>query len=60
MARITTRFRGGGAKRRYRIIDFRRDKDDVAATVRHIEYDLIVQRASLCWNMQTARSVISA
>ena len=39
MGRITTRFRGGGAKRRYRIIDFRRDKDDVAAQVMHIEYD---------------------
>ncbi|HOG51537.1 MAG TPA: 50S ribosomal protein L2, partial [Lentisphaeria bacterium] len=39
MGRITTRFRGGGTKRRYRIIDFRRDKDDVAAKVMHIEYD---------------------
>jgi len=37
--RITTRHRGGGVKRRYRIIDFRRDKDDVAAKVIHIEYD---------------------
>ncbi|MDD4098673.1 MAG: 50S ribosomal protein L2 [Lentisphaeria bacterium] len=37
--RVTTRFRGGGEKRRYRIIDFRRDKDDVAAKVLHIEYD---------------------
>ena len=39
VGRITTRFRGGGVKRRYRIIDFRRDKDDVAAKVIHIEYD---------------------
>ena len=37
--RITTRFRGGGVKRRYRLIDFRRNKDDVAAKVAHIEYD---------------------
>ncbi|MHC4473080.1 MAG: 50S ribosomal protein L2 [Planctomycetota bacterium] len=37
--RITARRRGGGHKRRYRQIDFRRDKDDVPATVTSIEYD---------------------
>jgi large subunit ribosomal protein L2 len=37
--RITTRFRGGGAKRRYRQIDFKRDKDGILATVKSIEYD---------------------
>ncbi len=38
--RITSRFRGGGHKRRYRIIDFRRrDKAGVPATVAAIEYD---------------------
>jgi len=37
--RTTSRFRGGGHKRRYRFIDFRRDKDDVAATVVSVEYD---------------------
>ena len=37
--RITTRVRGGGNKRRYRMIDFRRAKDGVTATVQHIEYD---------------------
>lgn len=37
--RITTRRRGGGHKRRYRRIDFRRDKDGVPGTVKHIEYD---------------------
>jgi large subunit ribosomal protein L2 len=36
---ICTRFRGGGAKRMYRIIDFKRRKDDVAAQVISIEYD---------------------
>lgn len=36
---ITNRFRGGGHKRRYRKIDFRRDKDGVAAKVAAIEYD---------------------
>lgn len=37
--RITTRHRGGGNKVRYRVIDFRRDKDGVPARVAHIEYD---------------------
>jgi len=37
--RITSRFRGGGHKRRYRKIDFRRDKHGVPATVKGIQYD---------------------
>ncbi len=37
--RITTRHRGGGHKRRYRIIDFKRDKDAIPARVERIEYD---------------------
>ena len=37
--RITLRFRGGGAKRKYRLIDFRRNKDGVVGTVASIEYD---------------------
>lgn len=37
--RITVRHRGGGAKRKYRIIDFKRTKDNVPATVSAIEYD---------------------
>ncbi|MGQ9888156.1 MAG: 50S ribosomal protein L2 [Aggregatilineales bacterium] len=37
--RITVRHRGGGHKRRYRIIDFKRDKFDCAAQVVSIEYD---------------------
>ena len=36
---ITVRFRGGGHKRMYRIIDFKRKKDNVWATVLSIEYD---------------------
>jgi len=35
----TSRHRGGGHKRRYRIIDFKRNKDGVKATVKTIEYD---------------------
>lgn len=37
--RITTRFRGGGVKRNYRQIDFKRNKDGIPAKVAHIEYD---------------------
>jgi large subunit ribosomal protein L2 len=37
--RITTRHRGGGHKRRYRVIDFKRDKDGIPSKVAHIEYD---------------------
>jgi large subunit ribosomal protein L2 len=37
--RVTSRHRGGGHKRRYRIIDFRRSKDGVPASVASIEYD---------------------
>ena len=37
--RTTVRFRGGGVKRRYRIIDFKRDKDNIPAKVQTIEYD---------------------
>ncbi|HLB62118.1 MAG TPA: 50S ribosomal protein L2 [Actinomycetota bacterium] len=37
--RITMRHQGGGSKRRYRTVDFRRDKDGIPAKVAHIEYD---------------------
>ncbi len=37
--RVTIRHRGGGAKRKYRIIDFKRNKDNIKATVKSIEYD---------------------
>lgn len=37
--KITVRHRGGGHKRQYRVIDFRRFKDDVPATVASIQYD---------------------
>jgi len=39
MGRITARRRGGGHKRRYRLIDFKRDKDGVPGRVKSIEYD---------------------
>ena len=37
--RITVRHQGGGHKHHYRMVDFRRDKDGVSATVERIEYD---------------------
>ena len=37
--RITVRHRGGGTKRKYRVIDFKRNKDGMPATVLSIEYD---------------------
>ena len=37
--KMTVRYLGGGHKRRYRSIDFKRDKDNIEATVKSIEYD---------------------
>ena len=37
--RMTMRYIGGGHKRKYRIIDFKRDKDGVVGTVKTVEYD---------------------
>ena len=37
--KMTVRYRGGGHKRRYRVIDFKRDKYNMSATVQTIEYD---------------------
>jgi large subunit ribosomal protein L2 len=39
LGRVTVRFRGGGHKKSYRVIDFKRRKADVPATVERIEYD---------------------
>ena len=36
---ITVRHRGGGSRRKYRVIDFKRDKQDMPATVQRLEYD---------------------
>src|SRR6516162_10283144 len=37
--RVTSRFIGGGAKKAYRVVDFKRDKFGIPATVAAIEYD---------------------
>ena len=39
LGRITARYRGGGSKRQYRLIDFKRDKDGIPARVASVEYD---------------------
>lgn len=39
LGRVTSRFRGGGHKRSYRLVDFKRRKTDVPAVVERIEYD---------------------
>src|SRR5215470_8621838 len=39
LGRITVRFRGGGHKKAYRVVDFKRTKIDVPATVERLEYD---------------------
>lgn len=39
LGRITTRHRGGGHKRHYRLVDFKRDKENIPARVGSIEYD---------------------
>ena len=56
--KITVRHRGGGSRRKYRIIDFKRRKDGVPATVVGIEYDpnrtaniaLICSAGTESWN----------
>lgn len=59
--RITTRRRGGGHKRQYRIIDFRRNKFDVPAKVETIEYDpnRSANIALLCYVDGERRYIIS-
>lgn len=39
LGRVTTRHRGGGHKQHYRVIDFKRNKDGIAAKVERLEYD---------------------
>ena len=53
--RVTTRHRGGGAKRKYRIIDFKRNKDGIKAVVKSIEYDQTEQQTSLCYNTKMVK-----
>ncbi len=54
--RITVRHRGGGHKRLYRIIDFKRDKHGIPARVAAIEYDPNRSARLRCWCTRTGRS----
>src|SRR6266571_7830892 len=58
--RKTSRHRGGGAKRAYRRIDFKRRKDGVEAKVAAIEYDPTAPPTSPCCTIATARSATSS
>ena len=55
MGRITVRHRGGGHKRRYRIIDFLRNKINIPAKVVSIEYDPNRTARSVCCIMRMVR-----
>ena len=59
--KITVRHRGGGAKQRYRIIDFKRGKDGIAARVERIEYDpnRTAHIALLCYSDGERRYIIA-
>ena len=58
--RITTRHRGGGHKRHYRIIDFKRNKDGVPARVERLEYDPNRMPTWRCSSMRTANGATSS
>ena len=51
---LSTRYRGGGHKRKLRLIDFKRTNDNVPAVVKSIEYDRTAARASRCSTTPTA------
>lgn len=58
---ITTRHQGGGHKQQYRLVDFRRDKDGVPATVERLEYDpnRTAHLALLCYTDGERRYIIA-
>ena len=56
--RITIRHKGGGHKRLYRKIDFKRNKYDVPGKVMSIEYDQIEMHLFLLFNMKMEKNVI--
>ena len=58
--KITVRHQGGGARRKYRIIDFKRTKDGIPATVKAIEYDQTAPALSRCCITRTAKKRTSS
>src|ERR1035438_4226855 len=59
--RITTRHIGGGSRQKYRLVDFRRDKDGIAALVERIEYDpnRTAHIALLCYSDGERRYILA-
>ncbi|TET63659.1 50S ribosomal protein L2 [Candidatus Aerophobetes bacterium] len=59
--RITVRYRGGGSKRKYRLIDFKRDKEGIPARVTSIEYDpnRSARVALLCYKDGEKRYIVA-
>ena len=60
LGRMTVRRRGGGHKRRYRAIEFKRDKFGIPAKVASIEYDPVDLPVLPCSIMPMERNVISS
>jgi len=59
--RITVRYRGGGSKKKYRLIDFKRDKEGIPARVTSIEYDpnRSARVALLCYKDGEKRYIVA-
>ena len=55
--KMTVRYKGGGHKKKFRMIDFKREKDGVPAVVKSIEYDPNRRLVSLCCTMLTVKNV---
>jgi large subunit ribosomal protein L2 len=62
LGRITTRHQGGGHKKHYRVVDFKRDKDGIVAKVEHLEYDpnRSAHLALLCYADGERRYIVAA
>jgi large subunit ribosomal protein L2 len=62
LGQVTTRHQGGGHKKHYRIVDFRRNKDGIPATVERLEYDpnRSAHLALLCYADGERRYIIAA
>ena len=58
--RISVRRKGGGHKRKYRVIDFKRDKRGIPATVKALEYDPNRNASIALVHMRMEKSVISS
>jgi large subunit ribosomal protein L2 len=62
LGQITTRHQGGGHKKHYRVVDFKRNKDGIVAKVEHLEYDpnRSAHLALLCYADGERRYIIAA